>query len=323
MLRLISHLCYSFPKTSIYGIRSLSVVSNKDQIFDEIDNIIKKRIISNTQNPPTNCHLQYIFTQPLWVSLLTNFSQFKFNSAANPYGHAGIAYKTPTMHKVMNVTGHSSQPLINFIDPVEYFFTDYQHIGNQQKGIFNRSFLTVRIDNVDEQIITKLDNYYKNLDEQNKKGRIKYGTILYIFTNWFKKKMGLPIRGNCAYWVSSGLHDSKIINGISSWPLFLFFKVLLTQISLTQLSNINIISYRSIKYKQEPKGSLMYPLFWLKASYKPIWNLGSFANIIVEPTITKNNNGENEYNATIREHNKDKYQKIVNNWLDLKKKFNF
>ena len=96
----------------------------------------------------------------------------------------------------------------------------------------------------------------------------------------------------------------------SSWPLYLWFKVLLSQFK-NDFKYTNVIAYRSINHEEEPKGSLIYPFYWLRNSYSSIWNLDMFANIIVEPF--KTDEESYDVNITGQEHVKEK-------WLNIKKK---
>lgn len=314
-------------------------IADYDGVFDRIDNLVK----ADERVGKTGC-VEYIFTLPAWKKIFTSsfilslFGRNGSNSAANPYGHACIRYSyyqnLDHIHKIMNVSGQKNNPLINFLDPHKYMFTDERDIGNQQGGIINRSFLSVRVDNVDTEKIVKLDEYYKRLAEDNKNNKVQYGMILYTLTNWFRKMLGLPIKGNCSCWTGRGLAEIGMIDATSSWPLFLFFRVLFTQITRTSLENINVISYRSIRYHEEPKGALLYPFYWMKHSYGHIWNLGSIANIVVKPKRVeleeleeseKSNNHEqvdqvDQYVINIVTHRNVRYEEIIKKWLEIRAK---
>ncbi|AYV82408.1 MAG: hypothetical protein Homavirus48_2 [Homavirus sp.] len=258
-----------------------------DQVFDRIDGLLGQTKVN------TGC-MEYIFTLPAWKKMLANSTNSGSNSAANPYGHAGIRYKFgDEINAVMNVSGASNSPLVNFFQPDEYLFCDQPNrgatLGNEQGGVINRSFLSVRIDGVDRDTIVKLDNYYKQLDIDNRiNGKCRYSMVFYMFTNWFRRLIGLGIRGNCAYWTSCGISNVGFLNGPSNWPLFLFFKVLFTQIGKNGWQNLNVIAYRSIKHNKEPKGAFLYPFYGIKYGYDSIkWNLDSIATVIVEPRLVE------------------------------------
>jgi hypothetical protein len=202
--------------------------------------------------------------------------------------------------------------LINFFKPSDYLFTNEVVKGNEQRGIFRRSFIGIRIEGITDDNIKKLDQYYTKLKQLDNEGKIEYGLILYPLTNWYKKLKGLPIKGNCSYFTGLGLKEIGIINSTSSYPLFLWFKVLYSQKD-NNFNNVNIIGYQGINYDKEPKGALIYPFYWLSNGYNVFWNLDyNFANLIIKP-IKINNEW---YASYIRRPH------IKNQWNKIKDKMN-
>ena len=178
----------------------------------------------------------------------------------------------------MNV---STNPLINFFDADQYLFSDEKMPGNGQCGVFNRSFLSIRIENVDPEQIQRLHQHFVTLQQQSLNGEIKYGMMLYFMTNPFRRLFGLSKKGNCSYWTGLGLAEIGLVKSTSSWPLLLWFKLLFNQMEHNP-DNINIVAYPSINHKNEPAGSLMAPYIGLTRGYSEYWDLNRFANIKVK-----------------------------------------
>jgi len=269
--------------------RCYQTIANRHTILPTIAQI------ANHDNQ--NC-VEYIFTKPYWLSIFSFLGFTKRVSAINPYGHSSIRYCYKDLisglpiDTVMNVSGQKGTRLVNFIDTDKYLFTDAAITGNEQGGVFNRSFISVRISDVPTHKIVQMDAYFKSLDKQQTDGTVGYGMLLHIFTNPIRRLLGLQIKGNCSFWTSKGLIEAGIIKKGSSWPLSLWFKVLVNQMD-TNRENVNIIAYRSIKYDKEPTGSLIHPLFPFTSilkfrfsnPYKIYWNLDSFADIILTPHL--------------------------------------
>ncbi len=313
------HVTKYSKNTNKVPIRSFRSIHNKDTILPTIATMIGQ------QNQ--TC-VEYIFTKPYWYSL---FSFFGFNrgvSATNPYGHSGIrySYKDPgtgtIVDTVMNVSGQKGTRLVNFIDSSQYLFTDDSVAGNEQGGVFNRSFISVRISGIDTEKIQQMEQYFRGLDKKQTEGTVGYGMLLHIFTNPIRRFLGLTIKGNCSFWTSNGLIEAGIIERGSSWPLSLWFKVLFRQMEQNK-GNVNIIAYRSIKYDREPAGSLIHPLFPFTSifrfrfsnPYKIYWNLDSFADVILTPHSDRHST-DTVYQPFITTHDH-----IVGRWDRLKKEF--
>jgi hypothetical protein len=139
---------------------------------------------------------------------------------------------------------------------------------------------------------------------------VGFGLLFYHFTNKIRPMVHSCIKGNCAFWTSSGLVKTKLLDEASSWPLLIFFKVLVKNYK-TNRKNLNIILYKSVNHKVEPIGSLIYPFYWLRNKYSHIWNLDQFATIIVKPIKT---------GFTVTKH-KTAFDTIASKYEKLKSKF--
>lgn len=242
-----------------------------------------------------NKTIEYIFTKPKWSRFLS-FLLKDSQSTGNPYGHSAIRYIDPNTGKdvVMNVCGVKGKTLINFIQAEEYLFTDIFHEGNEQGGIFNRSFVGVRIENVPVEKIKRLDEYYKQLAKDHIEGRIQFFILPLSFLNPIRKLFGFPLVGNCSVWTSKGLEEIGYLPRSYSWPLLLFFEILRAGKS-TLFQNLNVVSYLSLHYPKEPRGSLIYPFYWLRKGYSKIWNLDELSNLVVVLTSSKKIYGEKAF----------------------------
>jgi len=179
----------------------------------------------------------------------------------------------------MNVTSRPNA-LVTFSKPTEYLFSGFSD-QNPQGGIINRSFVSIRIDGIDDEKIEKLDKFYHTLAEQNQKGECQFSMLTHVVTNQYRPFFHTSFNGNSAYWTSKGLAEIGLLDKESNWPLWIFFKMLYQWHG----RDINVISYRSVQHDIEPSGALVYPFYWLKKSYNDIWNLENFSNIVLNPVI--------------------------------------
>ena len=238
--------------------------------------------------------VEYVFTKPRWNWKLL----FGLHSSTNPYGHAGVHYSRPDgTSLLMNVSGSAHSKLIYFFDPTSYLFASEMTEGNQQGGVANRAFMTLRINNVDQKQIDKMHDHFVELAQQKQHGQIAYGLIVYQLTNpikafinrWVPGYFSQPHKGNCAHWTSTGLVQCGLMPKPSSWPLWIGFKLFMKSY-WSHRQDLNVISYKSINPAKYSETALIYPFYWLRNSYTELWNLDNFANIVVECTDETNNN---------------------------------
>ena len=225
--------------------------------------------------------VEYIFTKPKW-SLFLKFLFSDMQSSVNPYGHSAIRYIDPDTGEdtVMNVCGQKGKKLINFIPTHEYLFTDVFHEGNEQGGVFNRSFLGVRIENVPKEKMRELHNTYKELLEKQDKGEIKFFLLPLSFFNPIRRLLGLPMVGNCSHWTTIGLKKVGLLPRTYNWPLLVYFELIRAQMA-NKFKSLNIVSYLGLTYPVEPAGSFIYPFFWFKQGYAKIWQLDDLSNLLI------------------------------------------
>ncbi len=243
--------------------------------------------------------VEYVFTKPRWNWKIL----FGLHSSTNPYGHAGVHYsRSDGTSTLMNVSGSANSKLIYFFDPTAYLFASGPCEGNQQGGVANRAFMTLRINNVDQKHIDRMHEHYVQLAKKKQEGQIAYGLILYQLTNPIKAFINSfvpgyfkqPTKGNCAHWTSTGLVECGLMTGTSSWPLWIGFKLFLKSY-WSHRQDLSIISYQSINPAKYSETALIYPFYWLRNSYKELWNLDNFANIVVECTDTKIEDNKDQF----------------------------
>jgi hypothetical protein len=249
--------------------------------------------ITNNQSKP---YVEYIFAMPRW-----NMKIFKFNSSSNPYGHSLVRYSKPYHSSleqnsiVMNVSGKSKSPMINFFDADKYLFANGVKTGNEQGGMENRSFMVVRFD-VDEKLINKMHREYIDLKAQHQVKDIEFSLLFYHITNFFRPYFHKSLRGNCAFWTSKGLIHTGLIDKIHSWPSYMLFR-LITK-GYYNKRKMHIIYYKRTNTEKEPEGSFMAPFYGILNGYKKYWNIGHIADIIVEYQTQCPTSGEKLYRIT-------------------------
>jgi hypothetical protein len=287
--------------------RTLPVILNAKEIFDPniLINIGRHESIANKNT------IEYIYTKPNWTIKLTSFLKrffSYFTSQQNPYGHSVIGYNNRQGSKIMNVSGNGDD-LINFFERESYFLSENVP-GNPQGGLYVRSFLTLRINNVSDDTIRILDQAYKKYNEQYRNGKSFFSLITYIFTNPFTYFFNKSTGGNCAFWTSKGLVEAKLLKKHTNWPLVLFFRLLIDQIRKNP-NNFNVIYYASLQHYIEPQGALLQPFWWFFNSYKSIWNLNDLADIHVIP---EKNEATGNVTLIVKENPKAKeqWEKIKN-----------
>ena len=90
------------------------------------------------------------WTVPAVASLFRSSLALNSQSAANPYGHSAVRYRLPTGEdKVMNIVGLPGAEMVHFLKPDDYLFgipEETKSMGSEQGGIYNRSFITLRVE---------------------------------------------------------------------------------------------------------------------------------------------------------------------------------
>jgi hypothetical protein len=135
-------------------------------------------------------------------------------------------------------------------------------------------------------------------------------------------------RGNCCYWTSKGFLEADLLLTHSNFPLVSWYKFLIMIVfnrtnyfKNTVYKNYHITLYKSETHDEYPKGSLLYPFYWLKHGYSKFWKTEEIANSTVqlvdsdsenakERTIKITNVVDQTKSKWIKEHTKNIQRKL-------------
>lgn len=193
----------------------------------------------------------------------------------------------------MNISAPADHPtLVNFIDPTEYFFgIDYDKgNGAVQGGIYNRSFVGLRIENCKPGTIESLHLYYKALEAKEKDLKtVQFQLVGSRFTNFLRKVLpwndSIHEVGNCTHWGANGLVWCSILPRKHMFPKDLFIS-LFEKYSIEQPHNIHVVYYKEVEHARKfypewmSTKSLVAPFRFLRNWY--YFDLIPFCDIIVE-----------------------------------------
>lgn len=268
-------------------------------------NAIRKMVISMLQQEPTpiknqskdEYYMELLHTYPAWFHIPLSKGKSSFQ---NPYGHTSIClYQVKNNKIVSDVTINVGTLLRNnvfdrskflhFIPTEKYLFNNFEENanvdGNQQGGLLQRSFLGINIRLTPEKWLDTL-KYFENLRQDVLDNKFKFSLGMHIVTNFFPLFI-FRERGNCSYWISKGLEYANLIDNRTSFPMICFYKFLLNiLLEKNKYFKENkpkacIVFYEGIYHNMYPKGTYMYPFYWIKYNYKKIWNKEELANIKV------------------------------------------
>jgi len=301
LTRSITHL--NHPIIRSYGTK---VIINKDKNMQNI-RLMTHDYLNLTEKQH---YIGLVHTYPAWVDFFNIFKNYKLihnkhsNSAQNPYGHTLIEFFNVKDGKiqsdeVMNVgsggsNGMNRQDFIHFIPSQCYYFNNKEenkyYTGNHQNGLLERSYISIVIP-VDKNDWTLIQQHYKDIKTKAlSEAKCEFRLASHLITNKLRWLFpSLNERGNCTYWTSSGLVKLGMLDSNSNFPMVCFYKLLLN-IYLKRgqyfekydtIKDHCIVFYKGYHHKNMPKGSYMYPLYWMKYSYNQIWAVEKIANIRV------------------------------------------
>eukprot|EP01087_Luapelamoeba_hula_P009996 TRINITY_DN2618_c0_g1_i1.p1 TRINITY_DN2618_c0_g1~~TRINITY_DN2618_c0_g1_i1.p1 ORF type:complete len:945 (-),score=127.18 TRINITY_DN2618_c0_g1_i1:110-2944(-) len=252
-------------------------VSNKSTILNEID-----ALYCTPEQPPKPPDVELIFTEPYTIGALG------LSATMNPYGHVAVRYRTPTGEStVMNIRSSAGEDMVNFLKPEEYLFgTHHWDTSNDQGAIYNRNFVSIRIENVDQPRLDALHNFYIELQQKWRSQEVCYSSMTGGIRNWFS---GKTTSGNCSFWIGEGLRQARIIEQTSDWPkelwMILYEKYhrfeeqhLLGHNIMHIVKYQRIVGVNSYGYDRDASGYVR-PLSWY-SSYK-YSNLALYADLMV------------------------------------------
>jgi hypothetical protein len=285
-------------------------------------------------------YIGLVHTYPAWVDILNMFRSKKnftdvvkrnLYSAQNPYGHTLVEFfkNNSDTDTVMNVgtIGMDRRNFINFIPSEQYYFNNKQENssafrGNHQSGMLERSFISIIIDvNKDEWL--EIQKYYEDLRQRSlEKKDIEFRLMTHLITNKLRYFMhSITERGNCTYWTSKGFEKIGMLDTHSNFPMVCFYKLLLNiYLKRGKYFSVNdrnycIVFYKGLYHSFYPKGSYIYPLYWLKYSYSKVWHVQNAANIKVK-LIEKE---KNKYDVTVIQMHSEKPKEYLINMVEYLK----
>ncbi|KAL6069790.1 hypothetical protein QOT17_007361 [Balamuthia mandrillaris] len=263
-----------------FGKANGEEISNKATVLAELD-----KLLNPEGKPPA---LELIFAEPYAAMNLG------FGFSTNPYGHLAVRYTIPKTGEsvVMNVRGFGGGEMVNFVKPEDYFFgTNDWDGGNEQGAIYNRAFVSARVERLSDGALEKLHTFFSGLAEQWKSKNVSYSMLGGAIKNWYR---GEKKHGNCAYWVAMGLKEADILPHRSMWPKEVWLRLYRRFERAEKMAlagNLNVVSYRRIpginSYGADINtSSWVKPGQW-RTSYR-YSNLDKLADYIIEvPVGTK------------------------------------
>jgi hypothetical protein len=133
----------------------------------------------------------------------------------------------------------------------------------------------------------------------------------------------IPERGNCTYWTSKSMAINGLLRSPSNFPLACFYQLLLnikqkrTHYFKNNDSSDNfaIVSYKSLQHDHYPKGSLVYPFYWMKHTYGPIWRIENLSHLTV--ALHPQEADANTYQIVVKENDPEHQQKYMDKMLKI------
>lgn len=328
------------------AIRRTYIVLNKQDNLLKIRQKIRESF--STINPTLSTEqteehfIGFIHTYPAWTTYLKklipfSMNHFKSHIAHNPYGHTlaeFFKFKNGELvfDKVMNVGVHGAHTdgvldrfkFINWIDSHNYYFDNKHEInseGNHQYGLLNRSFICINL-KVNKEEWEKIQEYYNHIKDHSEIHKTKkFNMVMFIIVN--KMRYIFPSiyeRGNCTYWTTKGFQHIGMLLTDSNFPLVSFYKLMINimykkapYFKDNKDIDFTTVLYKGINHESQPKGSLLYPFFWMRHKYSKIWEVETTADIIVELSNKDQNHAYNDIimNEVDRPHILDNIEKIV------------
>lgn len=312
--------------TQYNHMRSFSTIVNKQLSMEHNRHNIHSKL--TTDDSGSAYYIGLIHTYPAWSTIFRSllrymtFSRFHSDSAQNPYGHTLCEFFRFEEQKlvedtVMNVGMNADfdrTDFIHFIPSHKYFFNSSSEnsdvVGNNQNGLLERSFITLNI-RVTRSEYVALKQYFEALKKESFEFRSMRFTLLsHMFLNTIRRlfpSLGMVERGNCCYWTSRGFASVGLVLTANSFPLVCFYKFLASALyrNNTNTLGYHITLYKAPHYDGMPKGTLLYPFFWINHGYAKFWKMEKIAHSVVEliQTDTKC----------------DEYEVVVSNKTDIDK----
>ena len=200
-----------------FGLPNGTPISNKDEILNDID------LALGVNDSPS---VEYIFVR--------SFSKinlgFGYGFTFNMFGHAAVRYIDPDGNDiVVNIEGKKKNglPMVQFYDAKEFFYGTNPNKNGEQRGVYNRNKVGVRVEKLDRKNIDKMHQYFCDLQTQDIDGDVGFNIAIGPFINFFRKfiPFQIPEYGNCSKWISEGLLIAGVVTKKTIWPKSIFINM--------------------------------------------------------------------------------------------------
>jgi len=250
--------------------------NKKNTIIPKIDEIL---------DSGSKSYVEIINAQATWQEKISKYRLLN-RSTGNPYGHAVILISLPTWKYgiVYNINKPKKDRMV-LVEKHKVHNYLFNPNNNSDQIIKDRTFAGIRIPATADQV-NGIHKFFTDLQKDYELGKKDFHIASFLVPNILKPFFNLQNKHNCANYTSQALKEVKLVDSVSNFPLFLWFKILVEQVK--QGKDVDIITYNAFNHKDKVIGSFLYPFYWLKHAYSDIWNLNKFANIKVTSDLEKN-----------------------------------
>ena len=114
--------------------------------------------------------------------------------------------------------------MVNFMTLEDYLFgVDNFETGNEQGGIYNRTFRLMCVWDWPGKQVEALHKYYTHLDGRARTKRARFSQI---FPRLFNMWPGKTRWGNCSMWTAQGLVEAGMLRRATMWPKEMIIQML-------------------------------------------------------------------------------------------------
>lgn len=232
-----------------FGSSNGSSIDNIDTILDDIDEIACKLHNKESRRPD----VEVILARP--------YSRYNvgwgFGIDFNLWGHTAVRYRNPDTGEdlIFNIDARKQGEMGQFYQPKEYFYGTDPAKNGEQKGVYNRPFMSIRIEYVSDESLRKLHQHYKSVEKGSQEGTKKFNMIAGPILRFVRKFADIPEYGNCAEWATMGLKKAGLVTGVSQWPTAVILDIFENQDSIADGREDNCTV---VYYEKPPHSNLSY-----------------------------------------------------------------
>lgn len=268
-----------------FGARNGQSVRNAASLMADVDSKV------GAGQPPA---VHMVYAEPV---VKTNCANNILNYSYT-FGHCSLGLTLASgQQKHFNIywgNGDASVPggrrLVKVSHPRDYFFgTSSQAFDDGDRGLYNRSFKSVRIEKVAPEKVEAMAEYLTGVMSRFDRGRVVYSvspiqTQVFNLLNW----CGLSSveSGNCADFVSRALVVGGLLDQPGSLPKSVFVALMRRQYRLCP-QNVHVIDWQRIAHAKTDPLLMDYDhchggVHGMRYSLEPcVWDLSRFAHVKV------------------------------------------